>query len=97
MLTKPNSKKNKMKNKPKILKFIENLLLDTKYNDIIKWRDIDNAVFTLTEPNIVAKLWGNFVGNPQMTYGKFSRTLRHYYKDKYLEHSDESFTYKFLK
>ena len=82
--------------KPRIIKFIISLLADKKYKDIIKWLDIDNAIFTFTEPNIVAKLWGKVTENSTMTYDKFSRALRYCYKKNYLEHMEENFTFKFI-
>ncbi|XP_028309915.1 transcription factor ETV7 [Gouania willdenowi] len=60
--------------------YVYQLLCDDRYQDYIRWEDVDSMVFRVVDPNGLASLWGNHKNRRNMTYEKMSRALRHYYK-----------------
>ncbi|MEQ2281460.1 hypothetical protein AMECASPLE_030560 [Ameca splendens] len=60
--------------------YVYQLLCDDRYQDYIRWEDLDTHVFRVVDPNGLARLWGNHKNRDNMTYEKMSRALRHYYK-----------------
>ena len=58
--------------------FIRDLLLDPKYNPhLIRWENRREGVFRVVRSKDVAKMWGIRKRNPEMTYEKFSRSMRY--------------------
>ena len=74
-------------------KFLLGLLLN-RNQTCIKWTKNDWE-FCFTDHEEVARLWGIHKRRPNMTYGKMSRALRHYYSDGIVTKCEEKFTYQF--
>ena len=55
--------------------FLLELLSDTANNSIITWEGT-NGEFKLTDPDEVARKWGERKSKPNMNYDKLSRALR---------------------
>jgi ETS translocation variant 6/7 len=60
--------------------YIYQLLSDSQCENFIRWEDKESKIFQIVDPNELAPLWGNHKNRTNMTYGKTSRALRHYYK-----------------
>lgn len=60
--------------------YVYHLLCDDRYQEYIRWEDMDSLIFRVVDPNGLAQLWGNHKNRSNMTYEKMSRALRHYYK-----------------
>ncbi|XP_041111304.1 transcription factor ETV6-like isoform X2 [Polyodon spathula] len=60
--------------------YVYQLLSDSRYDNYIRWEDMETKVFRIVDPNGLARLWGNHKNRTNMTYEKMSRALRHYYK-----------------
>eukprot|EP00111_Clytia_hemisphaerica_P021922 TCONS_00064454-protein len=55
-------------------------LLNEERADCIRWLCPIEGEFEITNSAKIAQLWGEVKKNPTMTYEKFARALRHYYK-----------------
>lgn len=55
--------------------FLLELLSDASNNNIITWEGT-NGEFKLTDPDEVARRWGERKSKPNMNYDKLSRALR---------------------
>ena len=58
--------------------FLLELLTDKEHREVIHWNGNDGE-FKLTNPEVVAQLWGARKNKPNMNYEKLSRALRYYY------------------
>jgi GA-binding protein transcription factor alpha len=58
--------------------FLLEILTDKEYINVITWQGA-NGEFKLTDPEVVAQLWGERKNKPAMNYEKLSRALRYYY------------------
>lgn len=75
--------------------FLIDILTDYRYMHIIKWVNSDGE-FHLTEPESVARIWGERKNKPNMTYDKLSRALRYYYDGNMLSKvPGKRYSYKF--
>lgn len=75
--------------------FLLEILTDREHVDIIQWVGEDGE-FKLTDPEKVARLWGEKKNKPAMNYEKLSRALRYYYDgDMISKVSGKRFAYKF--
>lgn len=75
--------------------FLLEILTDREHTDIIQWVGTDGE-FKLTDPERVARLWGEKKNKPAMNYEKLSRALRYYYDgDMISKVSGKRFAYKF--
>ncbi|XP_025102072.1 Friend leukemia integration 1 transcription factor-like [Pomacea canaliculata] len=75
--------------------FLLELLTDSKNENCIRW-DGGDGLFTLTDPDEVARRWGARRNKPRMTYDKVSRALRYYYDRQILEKvKGKRYTYRF--
>ncbi|XP_005176667.1 DNA-binding protein Ets97D-like isoform X1 [Musca domestica] len=75
--------------------FLLEILTDREHVDIIQWVGNDGE-FKLTDPEKVARLWGEKKNKPAMNYEKLSRALRYYYDgDMISKVSGKRFAYKF--
>ena len=71
------------------------ILTDREHVDIIQWVGNDGE-FKLSDPERVARLWGEKKNKPAMNYEKLSRALRYYYDgDMISKVSGKRFAYKF--
>nr|KAG5695415.1 hypothetical protein BaRGS_033540 [Batillaria attramentaria] len=65
---------------------------------ILEWVDRPKGVFKVVRKDEVARQWGRAKNNTSMTYEKFSRSLRYYYKVKQLERvPGQHLVYRFTK
>ncbi|XP_017052603.1 DNA-binding protein Ets97D [Drosophila ficusphila] len=75
--------------------FLLEILTDCEHTDIIEWVGTEGE-FKLTDPDRVARLWGEKKNKPAMNYEKLSRALRYYYDgDMISKVSNKRFAYKF--
>ena len=75
--------------------FLLELLSDTANNNIITWEGT-NGEFKLTDPDEVARRWGERKSKPNMNYDKLSRALRYYYdKNIMTKVHGKRYAYKF--
>ncbi|XP_046748266.1 ETS homologous factor-like isoform X2 [Diprion similis] len=65
----------------KLWEFVRNLLLNPEFcPQWIRWENYEKKRFRFVKSDCVAKRWGSRKDNPDMTYEKFSRAMRYYYK-----------------
>lgn len=76
--------------------FLLELLTDKHNRTIIEWQGSEGE-FKLTNPEMVAQLWGERKNKPAMNYEKLSRALRYYYDgDLIAKVPGKRFVYKFV-
>ena len=80
--------------------FLYGLLTDAdkKYKDIMEWTSkAQEREFRMLEPEAIAIWWGHHKNKPNMSYDKFSRSLRYYYDKGILRKiPGERYVYRFL-
>ena len=71
---------------------------DKKYSNIIEWTaNVKEREFRMLEPEAIAIWWGHHKNKPNMSYDKFSRSLRYYYDKGILKKiPGERYVYRFL-
>lgn len=75
--------------------FLLELLSDQSNNNCIQWEGT-NGEFKLTDPDEVARRWGERKSKPNMNYDKLSRALRYYYdKNIMTKVHGKRYAYKF--
>ncbi|CAL9706263.1 unnamed protein product [Knipowitschia caucasica] len=75
--------------------FLLELLSDSGNSTIITWEGT-NGEFKMTDPDEVAKRWGERKSKPNMNYDKLSRALRYYYdKNIMTKVHGKRYAYKF--
>uniref|UniRef100_A0A182T5W5 ETS domain-containing protein n=1 Tax=Anopheles maculatus TaxID=74869 RepID=A0A182T5W5_9DIPT len=75
--------------------FLLELLADTANAPCISWEGT-NGEFKLSDPDEVARRWGERKAKPNMNYDKLSRALRYYYdKNIMTKVQGKRYTYKF--
>lgn len=75
--------------------FLLELLSDSNNSAIITWEG-SNGEFKMTDPDEVAKRWGERKSKPNMNYDKLSRALRYYYdKNIMTKVHGKRYAYKF--
>ncbi|KAJ6639387.1 DNA-binding protein Ets97D, partial [Pseudolycoriella hygida] len=76
--------------------FLLEILTDREHRTVISWLGGDGE-FKLTDPERVARLWGERKNKPTMNYEKLSRALRYYYDgDMISKVHGKRFVYKFV-
>jgi len=76
--------------------FLLELLTDKEHREVIHWLGEDGE-FKLSNPEQVARLWGERKNKPHMNYEKLSRALRYYYDgDMICKVHGKRFVYKFV-
>lgn len=76
--------------------FLLELLTDKEHREVIQWLGTEGE-FKLTNPEMVAQLWGERKNKPTMNYEKLSRALRYYYDgDMIAKVHGKRFVYKFV-
>ncbi|KAI6229125.1 ETS-related transcription factor Elf-1-like protein [Aphelenchoides fujianensis] len=50
-----------------------------EYLPVVSWVDQEHGVWKIHNTTLLAKLWGEFTGNKQMTYATLAHSLRLYY------------------
>ena len=79
-----------------LYEFLEVLLADPKYSQLIAWKSKEERIFMLVDHNRIAHMWGMHKRKKPMSYDKFSRALRFYYSKNILKKENGRFTYRFL-
>ena len=75
--------------------FLLELLSDSSNSDCITWEGT-NGEFKMTDPDEVARRWGERKSKPNMNYDKLSRALRYYYdKNIMTKVHGKRYAYKF--
>ncbi|WAR11555.1 ERG-like protein [Mya arenaria] len=75
--------------------FLLELLSDSRNSQIITWEGT-NGEFKLSDPDEVARKWGERKSKPNMNYDKLSRALRYYYdKNIMTKVHGKRYAYKF--
>ena len=75
--------------------FLLELLSDSANATIISWEGTSGE-FKLTDPDEVARRWGERKSKPNMNYDKMSRALRYYYDKNIMKKvHGKRYTYKF--
>ncbi|KAL4235105.1 Friend leukemia integration 1 transcription factor [Mactra antiquata] len=75
--------------------FLLELLSDSRNSQIISWEG-SNGEFKLSDPDEVARKWGERKSKPNMNYDKLSRALRYYYdKNIMTKVHGKRYAYKF--
>ncbi|XP_053995377.1 transcriptional regulator ERG homolog [Hylaeus anthracinus] len=75
--------------------FLLELLSDSSNSSCIAWEG-SNGEFKLTDPDEVARRWGERKSKPNMNYDKLSRALRYYYdKNIMTKVHGKRYAYKF--
>ena len=75
--------------------FLLELLSDSTNANIIAWEGTSGE-FKLTDPDEVARKWGERKSKPNMNYDKMSRALRYYYDKNIMKKvHGKRYTYKF--
>ena len=75
--------------------FLLELLSDSANATIISWEGTTGE-FKLTDPDEVARRWGERKSKPNMNYDKMSRALRYYYDKNIMKKvHGKRYTYKF--
>lgn len=75
--------------------FLLELLKSPQNSHCIQWEGCDGE-FRMTDPDEVARLWGERKAKPNMNYGKLSRALRYYYeKGRMTKLHGKRYAYKF--
>ena len=71
---------------------------EKKYSNIIEWTsNMKDREFRMLEPEAIAVWWGHHKNKPNMSYDKFSRSLRYYYDKGILKKiPGERYVYRFL-
>ncbi|KAK4296364.1 hypothetical protein Pmani_031129 [Petrolisthes manimaculis] len=65
---------------PKSWEFLMRLLVDPKTNPaLVRWEDESEATFRLSQPSLVAQLWGARADKKDLSYVNFARGLRYHY------------------
>ncbi|XP_064879906.1 protein c-ets-1-B-like isoform X2 [Oncorhynchus nerka] len=76
--------------------FLLELLTDTSCQSVISWTG-DGWEFKLTNPDEVARRWGQRKNKPKMNYEKLSRGLRYYYNKNIIHKtSGKRYVYRFV-
>uniref|UniRef100_A0A8C0UBP7 ETS domain-containing protein n=1 Tax=Cyanistes caeruleus TaxID=156563 RepID=A0A8C0UBP7_CYACU len=85
-----------MEQEIQLWQFLLELLSDSSNASCITWEGT-NGEFKMTDPDEVARRWGERKSKPNMNYDKLSRALRYYYDKNIMTkpHPTESSMYKY--
>ncbi|XP_072548635.1 fli-1 proto-oncogene, ETS transcription factor-related sequence isoform X2 [Salminus brasiliensis] len=94
-ITEPPSRPPQGSGQIQLWQFLLELLSDSGNANIITWEGT-NGEFKMTDPDEVAKRWGERKSKPNMNYDKLSRALRYYYdKNIMTKVHGKRYAYKF--
>ncbi|CAF0846350.1 unnamed protein product [Rotaria sp. Silwood1] len=83
---------------PRLLEFLRLLLDKTHYASYASYTNLSIGMFTIHKPNEVAALWEKVKSrqsNHTMTYDKFARAIRWYYKLGIMVKTNARYTFQF--
>jgi hypothetical protein len=84
---------------PRLIEFLKLLLKKPDYHSYAEYTDVQNGIFRIKKPEETAHLWEQVKhrqSTKPMTYDKFSRCIRCYYKSKLMKKTNTSFTFQFV-
>ncbi|XP_068212552.1 uncharacterized protein [Palaemon carinicauda] len=71
---------------PRSWEFLARLMANKRTNPaLIRWEDEATATFRLTQPSIIAQMWGRRSNKPNLSYVNFARGLRYHYNTGAIE------------
>lgn len=88
----------KRQRSPRLFEFLILLLGKSHYESYASFTDRMNGVFQIHQPNKVAELWQavkSRQSNQKMTYDKFARAIRWYYKSNIMQKTNTRYTFQF--
>ena len=83
---------------PKLYEFLVLLVKNPEYDDLASFIDREKGTFQIYQPEKVAALWQsvkNRQSNSKMTYDKFARAIRWYYKANLMKKTNTRYTFQF--
>lgn len=83
---------------PRLFEFLLLLLQKYHYRSYASYKNRAEGIFEIHEPEKVANLWQhvkNRQSNQNMTYDKFARAIRWYYKDGIMKKTNSRYTFQF--
>jgi len=83
---------------PRLYEFLILLLQKSHYASYASYKDKSLGIFEIHEPEKVADLWQqvkNRQSNHKMTYDKFARAIRWYYKEDIMNKTNARYTFQF--
>ncbi|CAF0802628.1 unnamed protein product [Didymodactylos carnosus] len=90
--------KTKIYRRPYLHEFLRLLLEKPNYRSYASYININEGIFKLHLPSSCAKLWQHVKGRHgglEMTYDKFARAIRFYYKLDIIRQTSGQFTFQF--
>lgn len=91
-------KNSKRKRAPRLYEFLVLLVKNPDYEDLASFTDREKGLFQIYKPEKVAALWEsvkNRQSNSRMTYDKFARAIRWYYKTNLMKKTNTKYTFQF--
>jgi len=88
----------KRQRSPRLFEFLILLLGNSRYESYASFTDRSKGIFQIHQPNKVAELWQavkSRQSNQKMTYDKFARAIRWYYKSNIMQKTNTRYTFQF--
>ncbi|CAF1326391.1 unnamed protein product [Rotaria magnacalcarata] len=88
----------KRQRSPRLFEFLVLLLGKPQYKSYASFIDKAKGVFQIYQPEKVAELWQSVKSrqsNQRMTYDKFARAIRWYYKSNIMQKTNTRYTFQF--
>lgn len=83
---------------PRLYEFLVLMVKNSKYEHLASFIDQRKGTFQIHQPEKVAELWQsvkNRQSNSKMTYDKFARAIRWYYKTNLMKKTNTRYTFQF--
>lgn len=83
---------------PRLFEFLVLLLTNFHYESYASFTDRSKGIFQIHRPEKVAELWQavkSRQSNQKMTYDKFARAIRWYYKSNIMQKTNTKYTFQF--
>jgi hypothetical protein len=88
----------KRQRSPRLFEFLVLLLGKSRYESYASFIDRSKGIFQIHQPNKVAELWQavkSRQSHQKMTYDKFARAIRWYYKSNIMQKTNTRYTFQF--
>ncbi len=88
----------KRQRSPRLFEFLVLLLGKSRYESYASFTDRSKGIFQIHQPNKVAELWQAVKSRQsaqKMTYDKFARAIRWYYKSNIMQKTNTRYTFQF--
>ena len=79
----------------KLWQFLLKVLVEEQNTTIAHWVSKETGTFCVSDPERLAKLWGEHRNRPEMNYDKLSRAVRYYYHKNLLDKAPKRLCYQF--